>query len=313
MWKFRVKKSDRLDRLLRGEVFPGAEWLSRQAWDWLLENGYVEVSGRKCLKSGVEVALGAEIVVRFPSDILGLRSGVRPAEILWHDSRVAVLAKEPGIPTLPLFPWESSSFVHEAAAALEAKGLISAENFAALSGPPVMEGGLIQRLDNDTSGIVCATLDAPTKQLFRRLFSGSSVEKVYLALVSGNLSRLEGSHDIWLNAQAPKVRAFLEAPKNAVDPNRVRVEVLKQFEGRALVRVSTSQGARHIVRASLSALGAPLLGDQLYGGEMAAPYHQLHALSLKLLEKNAYPGFPDGLEAPLPRSFLDSLAHVGLE
>jgi len=62
----------------------------------------------------------------------------------------------------------------------------------------------------------------------------------------------------------------------------------------------------------MAALGAPLVGDELYGGEGGAPFYQLHAASLKLHDKNAYPGFPADLEAPLPLSFVDSLRNLGL-
>jgi len=314
MWEFRVKKSDRLDRLLRGEVFPGAEWLSRQAWDWLLDNCLVEVNGRKCSKSGVVVAEGSEVLVRFPAMPLELRKAEKAAELLWCDGSLVVFSKPCGMPTVPLFPWESNALANSAAAALEEKGFLPAAGFAALSTPPVLEGGLLQRLDSNTSGIVCAALNGNTKSLFRQLFSGSRIEKTYLAIVSGELDRARGDHQVWINSQGgPKVKASLVAPKAADEVSVLKVVFEKKAGNRALIRIRTSQGARHVVRAGMAALGAPLVGDELYGGEVCAPFHQLHALSLRLLDENAYPGFPADMEAPLPLSFLDSLRTLGLE
>lgn len=314
MWEFRVKKSDRLDRLLRGEVFPGAEWLSRQAWDWLLENCLVEVNGRKCSKSGVVVAEGSHVIVHFPSMPLGLLKSKDAAELLWTDGRLAVFSKACGVSTVPLYPWDSTAFANSVATALEEKGMISAANFAALSAPPVLEGGLLQRLDRHTSGIVCAALNPQTKALFRQLFSGGKIEKTYLAIVSGELDRARGDHQVWINSQGgAKVKTSLVAPKAADEPSVLKVAFEKKAGNRALIRVRTSHGARHVVRAGMAALGAPLIGDELYGGEACAPFYQLHGLSVRLQHENDYPGFPSGVEAPLPLSFLDSLSAVGLE
>ena len=78
------------------------------------------------------------------------------------------------------------------------------------------------------------------------------------------------------------------------------------------MKVRTSQGERHVVRASLAALGCPLVGDSTYGGSALAPFHQLHASNLKLLEPEAFPDFPQNLNDNPPQTFLDSLAVLGL-
>jgi 23S rRNA pseudouridine1911/1915/1917 synthase len=314
MWEFRAKKADRIDRLLREEAFPGSEWLSRQAWDWLFENGRIEAGARKCLKSGVSIAVGTEIRVSFPSKELGLLKATTPADLLWTDGRIALFSKACGISTVPLFPWDSSALANQVATALERHQLLSAPAFAALSAPPILEGGLVQRLDKDTSGIVCAALDSSTKSLFRQLFSGSGVEKTYLAIVSGSPERLSGRHQVWLQPEgSAKVKALLSPPKSELAASELCVELVKKNGDHALVKIRTSQGARHIVRASMAALGAPLVGDLLYGGLALAPHHQLHALSLSLVDENSYTGFPLVLDAPIPRSFLDSLGALGLE
>lgn len=313
MWEFSAKKTDRLDRVLREEVFAGSEWISRQAWDWLFENGLVEVNGRKCAKSGATVPEGAKVGVRFPCSELGLRPAARAASLLWADQRLALFYKPVGIASLPIFPWDHGAFANEVAASLAQAGTMSAEAFAALANAPVLEGGLLQRLDQDTSGIVAVALDAETKLLFRQLFSHSGIEKTYLAIVAGEgVSGLDGAHEVWLSPGGAKVKAQLLKPKGEAESSGIHVEVLKASGQAALVKVLTSQGARHIVRASMAALGAPLVGDALYGGTDRAPFHQLHASRLRLLRPAEYPSFPGHLEADPPESFLDSLRALGL-
>lgn len=315
MWEFPAKKTDRLDRQLRECGLAGSEWLSRQAWDWLLENGYVQLLGRVARKAGQEVQVGARIQVRFPREPLGLIASVQPAELLWSDPqrRLAIFHKASGVPSLSIFPWEHESFANQVAAFLEKNEWMTAGAFASLAAPPSLEGGLLQRLDQDTSGVVAVALEPDCKRLFRELFSRSVFEKSYLALITSGVEGLEGSHEVWLNAEGgARVKASLSPLKGKAERALLQIEICKISQKGALVRVRTRQGLRHVVRAGMSALGAPLLGDHAYGGSPLVTHHQLHAESLRLLEPSAFPAFPSDLEQPPPHGFLDSAALLGL-
>jgi hypothetical protein len=54
------------------------------------------------------------------------------------------------------------------------------------------------------------------------------------------------------------------------------------------------------------------VGDSLYGGSAGAPFHQLQASGLSLVDAESFPDFPRGLEAPPPQTFLDSRSRLGL-
>lgn len=314
MREFRAEKSDRLDRFLREQVFPGTEWLSRQSWDWLVENGHVAVNGRKCLKSGTDLPAGAAVTVAFPREPLGLVSAAEAAALVWRGEGLAAFAKPCGVDSVPLFPWDHGAFANRVSAALEKEGALTPAAFAALAEPPRLEGGLLQRLDRDTSGLLLVALDAATKALFRQLISTGVLEKTYEAIVTGNLSRLAGRHRFWLETRGgQKVRAFATAPKGEAEECVLDVQELSKNERAAHVAVRTRHGARHVVRAGLALLGAPLAGDATYGGDPALPFHQLHASGLRLLEKGRHPAFPGELTAPPPETFLDSLRHFGLK
>lgn len=312
MREFQAKKTDRLDRLLREQVFTGSAWISRQAWEWLIENGKVSLNGRKCVKSGAEVPAGALVSVHLPES-LGLLPAPEAAEAVWEAAGLVAFNKPCGVDSVPLFPWETGSLANQACAYLAGKGKLSPEAFSTLAEPPRLEGGLLQRLDRDTSGLLLVALDPPTKTLFRQLFSRSALEKTYQAIAVGELGSLEGEHRFWLaTGGGQKVRAFPSPPKGESEESALSVKVLNKKGKAAHVEVRTRQGARHIVRAGLALLGAPLAGDQLYGGLPEAPFHQLHASALRLLEPSAYAGFPAPLEVAAPETFLDSLRHFGL-
>jgi 23S rRNA pseudouridine1911/1915/1917 synthase len=310
MPEFLAAKADRLDRVLRESGVAGSEWLSRQAWDWLIENGRVEVNTRKCVKAGASLKAGDSVRIDLPFP-LGLHaSGEAPVPV-WEapDRSFAIFNKPAQIASLPLLPWDQTSFASHVASFAESSGWLPPGAFARLAPPPNLEGGLLQRLDNDTSGLLAAAFTEQRKGALRPLFSGAKFEKAYLALVTALPPA--GEKNLWLSGAGAKVKASLVEPKGESDPSAITVKIVKKNANGALVEVRTRFGGRHIVRAGMAALGAPLLGDALYGGSEAAPFHQLHASRLKLLEQGAFPGFPE-VSCDPPQSFLDSAAELGL-
>lgn len=295
MWEFRAQKADRLDRILREQnVSP---WMSRQAWEKALESGRVNVDGRVTKKAGEQVKETSLISVDLPD--LGLHAEGPAALPLWEnsDATLAVFYKDAGIPTHPIYPWESGTLANR----IEAFALSSGRPFAELASPPSLEGGLLQRLDRDTSGLVTAAFTPEAKALYRKVFSGE-VSKGYWAIVKGSVA---GTRQVFFpQSSAPKVLARLAGREGDVKVE-FELKVLASAGGFSLVEARTSQGLRHVVRAGLAALGAPLVGDALYGGSGEMPFHQLHAQSLKI------PGFSE-ITASAPQSFLDCLEKLGL-
>jgi 23S rRNA pseudouridine1911/1915/1917 synthase len=162
----------------------------------------------------------------------------------------------------------------------------------------------VHRLDNDTSGLL---LVARTQAAFHELkeaIRAGGVDKRYLAIVAiiGKSSRAasvsasgaladSGTIDLPL-AQHPKDKRRVFAcvherdvarlkPRSATTTYRVvrrwRAEIDGQSLELALVDAKAPKALRHQIRVHFAALGAPLLGDGLYGGP-AAPSLGRHAL-----------------------------------
>lgn len=301
--QFTVAQPDRLDRFLRALEFPGSEWLSRQAWEKALDSGYVRVNGRVATKGGQAVPAGTVVELALPS--LGLNGEGPYTPPLWTSPAGdwAIFNKAPGKPSYPLLPWEGGTFLHEVAAYLAASGILSPTAFAALHPPPILEAGLLQRLDTDTSGILSVAFTPEAKASLRQKFSGEAV-KVYWALVKGEGTFIQGPRELWFaGGEGPKVRASSQA--SGGERVVLGLRVLARNDDTYAVEVRTSQGLRHVVRAGMAALGFPLLGDATYGGDPSVPFHQLHARSIELL----------GLQlpsAPAPESFLAYARARGL-
>lgn len=278
--------------------------MSRQAWDELISSGRVKIAGRVEKKGGAVVPGGAIIAVDLPP--LGLHPDEVSAQPVWvsPDRKLAVFNKDSLIPTYPLLPWENGTLANRIARFCEEQGWMSAADYAALAEPPVLEGGLLQRLDEGTSGLVTSAFTSSAKDSYRKVFSGQ-VEKGYLAIVTGEPVSLQGKHQLFFKTNAPKVSASTIASPGALEAC-LSIKILSSASGHGLVEVTTSQGLRHVVRAGLAALGHPLAGDSFYGGSTAATFHQLHAHSLQI------PGFAKVTSSP-PQSFLDCLKTLRLQ
>ncbi|MBF0371827.1 MAG: RNA pseudouridine synthase [Alphaproteobacteria bacterium] len=166
---------------------------------------------------------------------------------------------------------------------------------------------LAHRLDRDTSG--CLVLGRHRKALAKlgRLFAEGRVEKVYWAVVAGGPTAEEGRVDLALTKETRKGdwRMIADpAGQTAVTDWRV----LGRGGGLCWIECRPRTGRTHQIRAHLTSLGCPILGDPLYGGEAGLPLH-LHARSVALPLKAGKP--PLVVTAPPPAHMKAALAACG--
>lgn len=141
---------------------------------------------------------------------------------------------------------------------------------------------LLNRLDFLTSGLVLAALNARAAKAFAAI-APKDMTKEYLAVVQGRLDEhLQLKRQ--LDAEDRK-RTRVLGRLDAEPRNWTLVWPKRQLDGdRTLVRVRIQAGARHQIRAHLSAADLPIVGDPLYGqGEAGGLFLHHHLLE--------FPGF----------------------
>lgn len=274
-----------------------------RAMDWIAE-GRVRVDGRRAPK-GSQVAGGARIAVELPPPDAPAPQPELPIRIVHADPHLIVADKPAGMPSHPLKPGEKGT---------AANALVARFPELAGVGPQVREGGLVHRLDTDTSGLLLAARTEAAYTILRTQFTTRAVEKGYLALVAGELHaageiELPLAHD---PSDSRRMRAASDpawAEEHGARPALTRFTPLERRGGFTLLEVEIPTGVMHQIRAHLAFIGHPLAADALYGGPELAGLrrHFLHAHRLAFAH-------PDGsrakFESGLPEELAAALLHL---
>jgi 23S rRNA pseudouridine1911/1915/1917 synthase len=129
----------------------------------------------------------------------------------------------------------------------------------------VARPGIVHRIDKDTSGLLVVAKTDVAHEGLAKQFAAHSIERRYLAIVSGVPKTSQGTVDAPLARSATnrKKIAIVEGArgKRAVTHWR-RLDVLRDS---ALVECRLETGRTHQVRVHMGSIGHPLLGDPVYG------------------------------------------------
>lgn len=167
---------------------------------------------------------------------------------------------------------------------------------------------LAHRLDRETTGCLVFGRNARALRRLGALFRDGLVEKTYCAIVCGNPVEDRGEIALPLARRSHDKRSWWMKVDPAGDASLTHYHVLGRAAGIAFVALSPKTGRTHQLRVHCAAIGWPIAGDRVYGGDRAmaaSPALMLHAARIAL---PFYPGKPPILvEAPLPQPFRDFL------
>ncbi len=287
----------------RVDLFVGeALGLSRARLKRLFEEGAVRVEGRP-VKKGLLVAAGQRVTVEWERETReAVPEADVPLRVLYEDAALVAVDKPAGQPSHPLRPGETGTV---------ANALVARYPECARASEDEREGGLCHRLDIKTSGVLLAARTREAWQAMRAAFGGREVDKRYLALVTGPLAE-EGEIEVPLRHH-PRHPDRVEPAAQGAEGARAahsQFRVLARAGEYSLVEVRILTGVLHQVRAHLAGVGAPLVGDTLYGGraEPGLGRFFLHARSLGFTHPRT--GKRVYVESPLPKDLTGVLeAH----
>ena len=160
----------------------------------------------------------------------------------------------------------------------------------------------VHRLDRDTSGCLLLARNPKALKRFSAAFEERLVEKRYLGIVAGELAEEEGTIALSLSKVSTAKDGWRMIPARKGKPAVTHWRKLETRGGLTLVEFRPETGRTHQIRVhAASGLGAPLLGDPVYGSGKGAPRTMLHAAGLTVPRGEKAPIVS---VSPLPADFL---------
>lgn len=265
----------------------------------LVEAGAVYVSGRRCRDAGT--CLTVRQVVAVVLEEGGRSPLAAPApppalSIVFEDEDLIAVDKPAGITAQPTEGRVGESLVDLVSARL---------------GRPA---GLVHRLDRETSGVTVFGKTGPATTALAAEFRDGHARKRYLAATGPGLPE-SGAVDLPLSKDPSRPGRWRASRAANGVPALTDFRTLHSGETFCLVELLPQTGRTHQLRAHLTALGAPILGDSRYGGAaqasgIFAPRCLLHAQALELAHPRT--GEPLRIEAPVPEDLRRFFTAAGV-
>lgn len=182
-----------------------------------------------------------------------------PIEIVYEDDHLLVVNKPAGISSIPAQYHPNQTMANRVKAYYKRQGYAN----------QVVH--VVTRLDRDTSGLMLfakhgfahAKLDVQLRE--------KTLIKKYQALLSGEVGILEehGRIELPIGRDMTSIIKRMVSTEGRIADTEYWLE--KRTDELALVDIQLHTGRTHQIRVHFSAIGCPLVGDDMYGGIMDLP------------------------------------------
>ena len=164
--------------------------------------------------------------------------------------------------------------------------------------------GLVHRLDRPVSGVIIFAKTSKGASRLSEQFREHTVEKIYHALVVGKPTQEKGelTHYLQKNEKNNKVIISSQPFKDAQEA-RLHYEIINTKEKFSLLKIKLGTGRSHQIRAQLSEMGHPIVGDVKYGAPAPLPDKSLALCATSLTFQTATGEETKKIEVEIPKEW----------
>ena len=171
---------------------------------------------------------------------------------------------------------------------------------------------MVHRLDRDTSGLLIVARAAEAHELLQSQLRAREITRSYLALAADHdFDNATGTIEAPIGRDPNRPTQMAVVPGGR--PARTHYRRLASWPGLTLLEVTLETGRTHQIRVHFAAIGAPLVGDRVYGRSRSSPADVtrvwLHAAHLSF--SHPRDGRPVTARAALPDDLAATLKALG--
>lgn len=255
----------------------------------------------KAMLSRGQIAVGGQTVTAYnrplqPGDRVEIRKGKLPEafrfiglSILHEDADLIVIRKDAGLLSVATADEKEMTAYRQLSEYVK-------------QADPRQRIYVLHRLDRDTSGIMMFARTEQVQHKMQAAWKEIVTERVYTALVEGQVRQAEGIVESWLKENAA-MKMYTSNRAGEGQHAVTRYKLLRTGRHYSLLEIRLDTGRKNQIRVHMQQIGHPIAGDKKYGAK-TKPIGRLGLHASVLAFKHPTTEQLMRFKSELPKSFL---------